>query len=248
MKPFFCLLALSSFLFSCTKNEDDVTIDRSTPVPEVYTKIYGAEDIYIESGFVVIKTTGLPDHKSPYYQNTQWHATSYEAYNGDNTGFNLNPNRISSFNYTYKIPLEPKKAISNTPTQLGVIGVSINGVPFFNQYAGPNNQPLTNEINSFDQYNGHPQQQGAYHYHVEPKYLTQTIGSTVLLGFLMDGFPIYGPIESGDRVTNDNLDAYHGHEHSTTDYPDGIYHYHITDEDPYLNGSGYYGTPGTITQ
>jgi len=248
MKKLLCILTLSSFLFSCSKSEDDTSVDPSTLVPQVYSKIYGAQDIYIENGFVVIKTSGLPDHKSPYYLNTQWHETSYEAYNGDNPGFNLNPNRISSFNYTYKIPLEPTKATNSPPTQLGVIGVSINGVPFFNQYAGPNNQPLTNEVNSFDQYNGHPQQQGAYHYHVEPTYLTATKGSTVLLGFLLDGFPVYGPIENGDMVTNDNLDAFHGHEHATTDYPDGIYHYHITDEDPYINGSGYYGTPGTITQ
>ena len=38
---------------------------------------------------------------------------------------------------------------------MGPIGVSLNGVPFYNQYAGMN-QPLTREINSFDQGNGHP--------------------------------------------------------------------------------------------
>jgi len=44
------------------------------------------------------------------------------------------------------------------------------------------------------------------------------------------------------------LDVYHGHTHKTIDYPAGIYHYHFTTEAPYLNGSGYYGTPGTVTQ
>ena len=61
-------------------------------------------------------------------------------------------------------------SVSSTP--LGPIGVSISGVPFYNQYAGPNNQPLDNEIPSFDNYYGHPQQTGQYHYHWEPTYLT----------------------------------------------------------------------------
>ena len=44
------------------------------------------------------------------------------------------------------------------------------------------------------------------------------------------------------------MDEYHGHSHATSDFPDGIYHYHTTADDPYLNGSGYYGTPGTVSQ
>ena len=127
------------------------------------------------------------------------------------------------------------------------MGVAINGVAFFNQYAGPN-QPLTNEIDSFDQYSGHPQQQGVYHYHLEPSYLTGLNGKNTFLGFLLDGFPVYGPIENEVAVTNDDLDDYHGHTHETTEYPDGIYHYHITDNDPYINGNGYYGSPGTYTK
>jgi hypothetical protein len=133
---------------------------------------------------------------------------------------------------------------------LGVIGVALNGVALFNQYAGPNNQVLTNEINSFDQYYGHPQATGQYHYHVEPLYLT-TVKSTKsgLMGFLLDGFPVYGPKEeNGTIVTSSSLDAYHGHTHVTVDYPKGIYHYHFTDDAPYLNGSGYYSTAGTISQ
>ena len=108
-------------------------------------------------------------------------------------------------------------------------------------------KPLTNEINSFDQYNGHPQPQGVYHYHIEPLYLTNKVGSNSLLGFLLDGFPVYGPEENDTKITNDDLDEFHGHSHSTEEYPDGIYHYHITDQDPYINGSGYYGSPGTVT-
>lgn len=239
----FLLLSVVS-ISSCS--EDDATATSDSEVPAVYKKIYGASDMYVEGNFIVIKVNGRPDHKSPYYQNTQW-SSLYEAYNGSNSSFQLNPNRIASFNYTFKIPKSPASAANKAATPMGAIGVSLNGVPFYNQYAAMN-APLTNEINSFDQYNGHPQQQGGYHYHIEPLYLTTTKGKDTLLGFLLDGFPVYGPQENGKTVVNSDLDAYHGHSHATTDYPEGIYHYHITATDPYINGSGFYGTAGTISQ
>ena len=34
----------------------------------------------------------------------------------------------------------------------------------------------------------------------------------------------------------------------TSDFPNGIYHYHVTNEDPYLNGNGFFGTAGSITR
>ena len=238
------------FLTSCgISDPDPIMIDEVTEgndVPEIYQKIYSASDIYLEDEFVVIQVNGVPDHNSPYFDASD---DRNVAYSGTNENFNLNPNRIDlNANYTYKIPLNPTAASNPRPTQLGSIGVALNGVSFYNQYAGPNNQPLTDEIDSFDQYNGHPQRVGEYHYHVEPTYLTQSQGNNVLLGFLLDGFPVYGPFENGARVVNSLLDEYHGHEHVTADYPEGIYHYHITDADPYINGSGYYGTAGTVTR
>lgn len=237
------LLLVFGSLASCSKSKSTTN---NTAVPEIYKKIYGATDMYVDGNYIIIKTNGRPDHKSPYYQGTQW-SSLYEAYNGSNPSWMQNPNKIASFNMTFKIPLNPAVATNHSATPLGPIGVSLNGVPFYNQYAGPS-QPLGNEINSFDQYNGHPQQQGQYHYHVEPLWLTAQKGKSVLLGFLLDGFPVYGPMENGVAVTNGSLDAYHGHTHATADYPNGIYHYHITSNDPYINGSGYYGTPGTVSQ
>ncbi len=238
------------FTISCGSKDDNSELEEndaiSSEVPSVYSKIYKASDIYLEGAFVIIEVNGVPDHNSPYFDEGD---SRNIAYDGSNDNFNLNPNRINTTtNYTYKIPLEPSPASSAQPTGLGSIGIALNGVAFFNQYAGPNNQPLTNEINSFDQYNGHPQQQGIYHYHIEPTYLTSSKGNDVILGFLLDGYPVYGPFESGSRITNSDLDEFHGHTHITDDFPNGTYHYHITDADPYLNGSGYYGTPGTVTQ
>lgn len=242
------IAALAIVSVSCKKDADSsgtTTTPTTVTVPAVYAKIYGATSITSDGTYITIKTTGTPDHKSVYYATTN---ALYEAFSGTTFGgttFSKNPNSIASQNYTFKIPVNPAVASTHAATPLGAMGVSINGVPFFNQYAGPN-QPLTNEIVSFDKYWGHPQATGQYHYHVEPLYLT-TVKTTksALLGFLLDGFPVYGPEENGAAVTG--LDAYHGHTSVTADYPNGIYHYHITNTDPYINGNGYYGTPGTVS-
>jgi len=233
------------FLVACdsnSANEEEEII--SGNVPAVFDKFNDDIQIFVDGNMVVIQSNGVPDHGSPYFGTTD---TLYEAYNGDNTNFQLNPNRIIEQSYQFRIPLDPQAASVNEATPLGPIGVTVNGVPIYNQYAGPNNRPLTFEIDSFDQYNGHPQQTGQYHYHVEPVYLTDIYGPDALIGFLLDGFPVYGPEENGERVTNDDLDEFHGHFGATPDYPDGIYHYHITDADPYINGAGFYGSAGTVS-
>lgn len=247
-----CFLSVSLGFVSCEKDADSKTTDpiQTTEIPAVYKKIYGAVSMTSDGQFLTIKTNGMPDHKSPYYPAS--HAL-YEAYAGttfSGVTFSKNPNQIMEQSYTFKIPLNPAEASVHAATPLGAIGVAVNGVPLFNQYAGPNNQLLSGEIVSFDNYYGHPQQTGQYHYHVEPLYLTTVkVSKSGLMGFLLDGFPVYGPQEEdGTPVTNSMLDAYHGHSHSTLDYPSGTYHYHFTAQAPYLNGNGFFGTAGTVSQ
>ena len=253
MRTLNILLLLIVMIFSgasCSKSSDDTTggSGGTATVPDVYKKIYGASSITSDGTYITIKTSGAPDHKSVYYPTSN---SLYEAFSGTTFGgntFSKNPNSIATQNYTFKIPANPQVSATHSATPLGPIGVSLNGVAFFNQYAGPN-QPLTNEVVSFDKYWGHPSPTSEYHYHVEPLYLT-TVKATksALLGFLLDGFPVYGPDENGTTVTNTMLDAYHGHTSVTADYPNGIYHYHITNTDPYINGSGFYGTAGTVSK
>lgn len=248
MQTIYSVVFWAILFSSCSKNTDTPSSgSNNTTVPDVYKKVYGASSITSDGTYITIKSKGVPDHKSIYYPTS---SSLYEDFSGTtfkgNT-FSKNPNSISEKNYSFKIPLNPKEATNHQATPLGPIGVSLNGVPFFNQYAGPN-QPLTNEVVSFDKYWGHPAPGGMYHYHVEPLYLTTvTATKSSLLGFLLDGFPVYGPEENGVAVAESNLDAYHGHSHATTDYPNGIYHYHVTNNDPYINGSGYFGTPGTVS-
>jgi hypothetical protein len=255
MKPLFKPLSVATFYLiisiACKKSNDATGSSGGTTsqtVPAVYAKIYGASSITSDGTYITIKSNGTPDHKSVYYPTSN---SLYESFSGTTFGgntFNKNPNSIASQNLTFKIPLNPAVATTHAATPLGPIGISLNGVPFFNQYAGPS-QPLTNEVVSFDKYWGHPQQSGQYHYHVEPLYLTTVkVTKSSLLGFLLDGFPVYGPEENGSPVTNAMLDAYHGHTLATADFPNGIYHYHVNNTDPYINGSGFYGTPGTVSQ
>ena len=249
---FFQSLLVVIILTSCSKDEQtqstSTVATSSNTVPDIFKKIYGATSVTSDGTYITIKTTGAPDHKSAYYDAGN---ALYESFSGitfQGNSFKKNPNGINVQNYTFKIPVDPKEASQKQSTPLGPIGVSLNGVPFFNQYAGPN-QPLTGEIVSFDQYWGHPAPGGMYHYHVEPLYLT-TVKATksALIGFLLDGFPVYGPEENGSPVVNSQLDVYHGHKHVTTEYPNGIYHYHITNTDPYINGNGFFGTAGTVSK
>ena len=235
---------LSSLLAACGSESSNVAPDLPADIPSAFSSFEDGVEVYMDEEMIVIESNGVPNHNPPYFSNS---SGQYAAYDGDNSAFQLTPNQIVTQQYTFRIPAYPGEAGNKEATPLGAIGVALNGVAIYNQYAGPN-QPLTFEINSFDQYNGHPQQFGAYHYHMEPVYITDLVGRDGLIGYLLDGFPVYGPREGGKNVTNTDLDAYHGHEHATSEYPDGIYHYHVTAEDPYINGNGFFGQAGTVSQ
>lgn len=232
---------------SCKKDAASSGSSGSTgtaTLPDVFKKFNSNVTISTDGNTITIKSDGVPDHKSCYFASTD---SRYQAYNGSNPAFSKNPNSIGTKSYTFKIPASPAVNSAHEATPLGPIGVALNGVPIYNQYAGPN-QPLAGEINSFDQYNGHPDQSASYHYHVEPLYITLNKTKSTIVGFLLDGFPVYGPEENGKTLVSADLDSYHGHTGVTADYPNGIYHYHITADAPYINGVGFYGTKGSVTQ
>jgi YHYH protein len=244
----FVLFATALGVINCSNSTEPEAINDSTnssaDIPAVFQKFTSNVKVSRDGDFIVLQTDDLPNHPSPYFGAG---SSKYEAYNGSNPNFILNPNRIATQSIVLRIPVNPQVASAHQNTSLGPFGIALNGVVLFNQFAG-GNQPLAGEINSFDQYNGHPQQTGVYHYHVEPLYLTAKSSKASLIGFLLDGFPVYGPEENGKTVASSALDQYHGHSHATAEYPNGIYHYHFTDDAPYINGGQYYGTPGTATR
>lgn len=232
------------YVYDTVRVHDTIVHIDTTATVSPYAKFASGVTVTQDGSTIVVVSNGVPNHPSVYFATTD---SRYQAYNGTNTSFSKNPNSISTQNLTFRIPANPAPASTHQSTSLGPIGVALNGVPLYNQYAGPN-QPLTNEINSFDQYNGHPQMTGQYHYHFEPLYLTASAGKSSLIGYLLDGYPVYGPQENGVNVAESSLDTYHGHTSATTEYPNGIYHYHVTSTSPYINGGQFYGTPGTVTQ
>jgi hypothetical protein len=200
----------------------------------MYDQFYGAT-VSTEGSEVVLRATSVPDHPSPYFD------TGNPLYEAPTAGMRVNPNRIAAQSLVFHVPASPKPS-SPSDTPLGPIGVAVNGVAFFNQYAA-SRSPLDAEIISFDRFHGHPQQQGMYHYHMEPLWLTSKSTSR-LLGVLLDGFPVYG-MRDANGTTPSDLDACNGHTTPTPEFPNGIYHYHVTADSPYIAGC-FHGQPGRL--
>lgn len=158
----FCLFTIL-FSAACSKSKS-VQIVTPTPtptpvaVPSVYSKIYGATSITNDGTFITIKTSDQPDHKSAYWPTT---SALYEAFTPSTTSpsftggaFMRAPNNISLQTITIKIPLNPTVSTTHATTPMGVMGIALNGVPFFNQYAA-GGAALFGEVNGFDQGWGH---------------------------------------------------------------------------------------------
>jgi hypothetical protein len=237
-------------LFACSKSDTSTTTTTTTGTVDitsvVQTKVTSDVTITVSNGNIIWKSDGRPhNHKSPYW------GVGNALYEVFPSGHSANPNSMAAQNYTMTIPAKPAAASSNEATGLGAIGMALNGVPIFNNQEGPNTDLNAGTISSFDGAGAHPAQAGDYHYHVTGTYTT--LDDANLVGFLRDGFPIYGRKDK-DGSYPTNLDAFNGHTAATTEFPSGIYHYHTRNEN-YLNtgyyvlkSGSYYGTKGTFTQ
>lgn len=145
----------------------------------------------------------------------------------------------------WKIPLKPVYSKKTTATTgVGATALMVNGVPLFNatKPAQGNNQSiyqastdplLTGEL---DHCEGHSGRGDDYHYHAYPvclvnQMVTQTNSAKAknnLLGWSLDGFPIYGLTEKTGAAVS-KLDSCMGH-----DLKNGLgYHYHFSTKAPY---------------
>lgn len=232
---------LAAFVVACSSPVTPTATANSAPAAGVdasalYAKFQSAVTVTVGANTVTLRSNGTPDHASPY-----WGAGNAK-YEAPQAGMVVNPNLIAAQSLVLTVPRSPAVATSSD-TPLGPMGIAVNGVAIFNQYAA-GRSPLGQEILTFDRYNGHPQQTGQYHYHLEPLWLTTNNGASSLIGVLLDGFPVYGPRET-DGSTPSSLDSCNGHTHATAEVPTGIYHYHVTATTPYISGC-YRGTPGSL--
>jgi hypothetical protein len=234
---------------SCSKDSTTTTVTPSSPSVDVTNvakaKFFNGVTVSTSGSSVVIKGNGLPDHKTPYW------GVGNALYEDFPTGNKANVNTtMASRVYTMTIPASPTVAITHEETTLGTIGLALNGVPIFNDREGGNVALDAVTLTTFDASGAHPGPMKDYHYHTTGKYTSTD--DAKLFGFLRDGFPIYGRKDK-DGTYPSNLDTYGGHTSATTEFPEGIYHYHASNIN-YLNSGfyvlkagSYYGTKGTLT-
>ena len=163
-----------------------------------------------------------------------------------------NPNSIREGDHTYYLPLEPtknQKAIamdktnSNGGLPMGPIGFAVNGCAFFN----PFDMGRQEAVNMMDRCCGHPAPNNQYHYHkypvcVKSPFVDDGEDHSPLIGFALDGFPLYGPYESQGVMAKD-LSANGLNDFNMHYDEDRGWHYHVTPgKYPYLIG-GFAGTP-----
>ncbi len=191
--------------------------------------------IRFESGEMVIRTHGIPNHPTGRFPEM---------------GFG-NPNYITERMRNFYIPLAPVENPKHFVTDLhnanhalpmGPIGLAVNGVVFFNPFDMGN----VDATDMMDRCCGHPNQDGQYHYHKYPicvnsPWADDGKAHSPLLGWAFDGYPLYGPYESTDVMAKD-LQGDHALNEFNMHYDaERGWHYHVTPgKFPYLIG-GYWG-------
>ena len=181
----------------------------------------------------VVMANNLPTHTSGVYPvNPQSLAFQYDR----------NPNTIREQAVLLRLPAEPQIAPSPYCIPMGMIGFAVSGVAISNAFDAAGRDAPAYEVQ--DACNGHPQRSGQYHYHDWSPCLYankegRAYASDEPVGWMLDGFPILGPInEKGKVVTNEDLDECHGQTGNVkiNGKLQDMYHYRFTFEYPYTVG------------
>lgn len=193
---------------------------------------------------ITVQSRGVPDHVTPY-----WGAGNAQ-YEVQLSGQGLTPGTLGEQTFAMTIPVTPAEASSKEATALGPIGMALNGVAIYNDREGGNVPVDSGTLRTFDRAGAHVGPGALYHYHFDGDFTSRDDAN--LIGFLRDGFPIYGRRDQ-DGSSPSNLDTNGGHVGTTSDFSTAIYHYH-TSSVAYMNSrfyilksGSYHGTKGTFT-
>lgn len=188
--------------------------------------------VTLKDGKRVIVTNDLPKHPTGTFPI----ASSDPAYQYDH-----NPNSITGQTFTYDLDADP--VYGSTPSCIGgTVGIMLTGVQLNSAFDAGGRDAGAWEVQ--DSCDGHPQQQGVYHYHTLSSCI-KDVNVHDVIGYALDGFPITGPMVGKDNVlTTSDLDECHGITSQIN--LDGkrvtMYHYVMTEDFPY-SVSCYRGTP-----
>ena len=180
----------------------------------------------------------------------------------------MTPNGLKEQTWEWKVPLKPTLAANTTSIVdvLGTLGFTTTGLPIYGPTEGP--QPATEAFGDpiyngiLDTCGGHTGRDADYHLHALYADVYCNITGSVIIGYALDGFPIYNPVGcldvdctetaefvSGYDMTGDPTSyAWKAYTYNSTGKknvldkcngrigPDGTYRYHATDAFPYVIG------------
>lgn len=251
-RPALTALLLAACSSGTTGGDEVRTLDNcgtnvAADVPAFYKKYFRCADISLSGGSVVIKSIGLPPHKSPYYAEGP-NSVAFDTRNGERQ---QNPNMIEEQSFTMTIPSAPvakgltinaalvdrQAGTSNEEYRGAPLGVSLDGVAMFHGVAAPGDDIATEE-QTFDAHEGHPQNTGMYHYHAGspgPLEVMQAAGEAEveLYAVMCDGTLVLGCTElDGSSPDGADFDSQNGHvkdiaDKSGTTHFAQRYHTHV---------------------
>jgi hypothetical protein len=170
--------------------------------------------------------------------------------------------QVSEVSAEFRIPTQPAFASTATPISLATDNaVFLNGVKLDLLAAGcfgvgdgnigcndikqPWRYDPMSPLTMFgtDANNAHPQPDGTYHYHGNPKALfdQNAMSESPVIGFAADGFPIFGSYidDNGQiRAVTSSFQLLSGSRPSSADDPGGTYDGTFVDDHEYVSGSG----------
>ena len=136
--------------------------------------------------------------------------------------FPSNPNTPAGQDFVWRFTRNAQAETGTHTAQpsSGALGAAVNGVALYGisdtrsyQASSGQNTPMGDGIWNQDAWisegntmdangNGHPQQQGEYHYHANPisLYSDPSTSHSPIIGFAFDGYPIYGPFGYDDPL------------------------------------------------
>ena len=181
----------------------------------------------------IITGNALPDHPTGVFP-IDPNSLAYQ--------YDRNNNPIKERDILFTFPAIPEVLDVSRCVTYGPAGISLSGSVIYHGASTLGNDAAAHEI--LDTYGGHSDGTQTYHYHYPADNLMEHIhpheeGHSALMGYMIDGFGIYGPRgEDGKVLWSEDLDECHGHTHPVL--WDGelvnMYHYHWTYDFPYNIG------------